>query len=79
MNKNKGGRPRVSKLGIDTSNRKRYDKEYRQVCRYIFTVNLSQDKDIDIIEALETVGQGNRQKALKELIRLGIKASNTEV
>lgn len=73
MNKSKGGRPRVSKLGIDTSNRKEYDREYRQACRYIFTVNLSQDKDIDIIEALETVGQGNRQKALKELIRLGIR------
>lgn len=76
MEKNKGGRPRVSKLGIDTSNRKEYDREYRQACRYIFTVNLSQDKDSDIIEALETVGQGNRQKALKELLRLGIKASN---
>lgn len=76
MNKNKGGRPRVSKLGIDTSNRKEYDREYRQACRYIFTVNLSQEKDSDIIEALETVGQGNRQKALKELLRLGIKASN---
>lgn len=93
--KNKGGRPRVSKLGIDTSNRKEYDKRYRQACRYIFTVNLSQEKDSDIIEALENTCveitndlnecKINRQKALKELIRLGIQKqyelqlNNTEV
>lgn len=71
--KNKGGRPKGSKLGISTDNRKEYDKKYRQACRYIFTVNLNQDKDSDIIEALEVVGAGNRQKALKELIRCGIK------
>ena len=65
----KGGRPRVSKLGISTLNRKEYDKAYRQRCRYIFTVNLSQDKDSDIIEALESLFNGNRQKAFKFLIR----------
>ena len=78
----KGGRPRVSKLGISTLNRKEYDKAYRQRCRYIFTVNLSQDKDSDIIDALETITQGNRQQALKILIRAGIhyyKTFNTEV
>ena len=71
--KNKGGRPRVSKLGIDTSNRKEYDKRYRQACRYIFTVNLSQETDADIIDALETLCAGNRQKALKRLVRDGVK------
>ena len=70
--KNKGGRPRVSKLGIDTSNRKEYDKRYRQACRYIFTVNLNQETDKDIIEALESICKGNRQQALKVLIRAGI-------
>lgn len=79
---NKGGRPRVSKLGITTANRKEYDKQYRQACRYIFTVNLSQEKDSDIIEALETITKGNRQQALKILVRAGIhyyKTFNTEV
>lgn len=92
---NKGGRPRVSKLGITTENRKEYDKQYRQACRYVFTVNLSQEKDADIIEALENTCveiindlnecKINRQKALKQLLRLGIQkqleqqAQNIEV
>lgn len=69
----KGGRPRGSEL-IDSSysNKKEYNKEYRKQYRYIFSVNLSQDKDGDIIEALESSGR-NRQAALKDLIRAGIK------
>ena len=74
----KGGRPRGSEL-IDSSysNKKEYNKEYRKQYRYIFSVNLSQDKDGDIIEALESSGR-NRQAALKDLIRAGIKAKKIE-
>ena len=71
---NKVGRPYLSgKLGIPhKDNAKEYNKEYQKQCRYIFTVNLSQDKDADIIDAIETLCAGNRQKAVKELIRAGI-------
>lgn len=76
MDKVKVGRPLgQGAYGISTKDRKAYDKVYRQSARYIFTVNLSQDKDADIIEALESYSGGNRQKALKILIRKGIKAS----
>lgn len=69
---NKGGRPRVSRvLSKSYTDKKSYNKEYRNECRYIFTVNLSQDKDSDIIEALESFGK-NRQGALKFFLRLGI-------
>lgn len=72
--KNKGGRPRESKvLERSFTDTKDYTNEYRKECRYIFSTNLSQVKDIDIIEALETVAGGNRQAALKILIRAGIK------
>ena len=54
--------------------KKAYDKAYRQANRYIFTVNLNNEKDSDIIEALESTCKGNRQKALKMLVRAGIKA-----
>ena len=72
MSTNKGGRQTKSKLGISYKNRKEYDKKYRQDFRYIFTVNLSQEKDKDIIDALESLFGGNRQKALKYFLRLGI-------
>ena len=73
MTKDKGGRPLGSgEHGVTTLDRKAYDKIYRNKCRYIFSVNLSQDKDSDIIEALEELSGGNRQKALKILIRKGI-------
>ena len=72
--KNKGGRPRESKvLERSFTDTKEYTKEYRRECRYVFTINLSQVKDIDIIEALESVCNGNRQAALKILVRDGIK------
>ena len=54
---------------------KEYNKEYRKQFRYIFSVNLSQETDSDIIEAIETLCGGNRQKAVKDLIRAGIKAT----
>ena len=74
MSKNKGGRPLGGgAYGVTTKDRKAYDKVYRSNCRYIFSVNLSQDKDSDIIEAIETMYEGNRQKAVKELIRIGIR------
>lgn len=72
--KNKGGRPRESKvLSKAYKDTKDYNKEYRKQYRYIFTTNLSQLTDLDIIEALETVAGGNRQAAVKILIRAGIK------
>lgn len=77
--KNKGGRPRESKvLERSFTDTKDYTNEYRKACRYIFTINLSQVKDIDIIEALETTAGGNRQAALKILIRDGIKYQELE-
>ena len=73
MDKVKVGRPLgQGAYGISTKDRKAYDKVYRQSARYIFTVNLSQEKDADIIEALESYSGGNRQKALKCLVRIGI-------
>ena len=70
---NKGGRPRYSKiLNKSYSNNKEYVKEYVKACRYIFSVNLDNEKDADIIEALETTCKGNRQAALKILVRAGI-------
>ena len=73
MTKDKGGRPLGSgEHGVTTLDRKAYDKVYRTKCRYIFSVNLSQEKDADIIEALEGLAGGNRQKAVKILIRKGI-------
>ena len=64
------------KTGIERAgNKKAYDKEYRERYRYIFSINLSQETDSDIIEAIETKYNGNRQKAVKDLIRLGIKYS----
>lgn len=72
--KNKGGRPRESKvLERSYTDTKDYNNEYRKECRYVFSTNLSQVKDIDIIEALETTAGGNRQAALKILVRDGIK------
>ena len=67
--------PRDSyKTGIERAgNKKEYNKEYRKQYRYIFSVNLSQETDSDIIEAIETLCGGNRQKAVKDLIRLGMK------
>lgn len=68
------------KTGIERAgNKKAYDKEYRERYRYIFSINLSQDTDSDIIEALETYCGGNRQKAVKDLIRLGLSTLDIEV
>ena len=67
--------PRESyKTGIERAgNKKEYDKEDQKRYRYIFSVNLSQETDSDIIETIETMYKGNRQRAVKDLIRLGIK------
>lgn len=67
------GRPLGSgKYGaISKDNYKEYNKAYRQQARYIFSVNLHQDKDSDLIQMLETYKAGNRQGAIKELLRLG--------
>lgn len=70
---NKGGRPRVSNLGIIYSDKKDYNRQYTKGYRYVFSTNLSQDKDRDIIETIETLCNGNRQKAVKILLRAGIK------
>ena len=76
---NKGGRPRVSKLlNKSYSSNKEYDKDYVKNFRYVFTVNLHNEKDSDIIEALETTCKGNRQAALKLLVRAGIKYLNNQ-
>lgn len=74
MIKNKGGRPRESKLlNKSYTDYKEYNNEYRKQCRYVFTINLHNEKDKDIIDALETFSDGNRQAALKILVRAGIK------
>ena len=71
---NKCGRPRVSRvLDGEYTDKKTYNNEYRKEHRYIFTINLSQDRDSDIITALETIAGGNRQAALKILIREALK------
>lgn len=49
-----------------------YNVAYQKEHRYVFSTNLDQEKDSDIIEALESRCGGNRQKALKELIRIAI-------
>lgn len=73
------GRPRgvSDKISCKYTSKKEYNNEYRKQYRYIFSVNLSQDKDSDIIEALESYGM-NRQKALKDLVRAGIKAKKVD-
>ena len=73
MDINKGGRPRVSRvLEKAYTDKKSYNKAYQTEFRYVFTVNLSQEKDVDIIEAIESIAGGNRQKAVKILLRAGI-------
>lgn len=53
-----------------------YYKEYnKKNCKRV-SLNLSKEKDQDIISAIETEGKGNIQAGVKSLIRRAIK--NTE-
>lgn len=53
-----------------------YYKEYnKKNCKRV-SLNLSKEKDQDIIAAIETEGKGNIQAGVKSLIRRAIK--NTE-
>lgn len=56
--------------------RKQYIKQYNKDRRVRISLNLSKEYESDIIEAIEIVGDGNKQAGVKKLIRLGIK-SNT--
>jgi hypothetical protein len=53
-----------------------YYKEYnKKNCKRV-SLNLSKEKDQDIIKAIETEGKGNIQAGVKSLIRRAI--NNTE-
>lgn len=70
----KAGRPKNSgALGIVSSNKKEYNKQYYKKKRLVFSVNLDLDKDKELIEILETYKGGNRQGAIKELCLIGYK------
>lgn len=50
-----------------------YFKKYNQLNRERISLNLGKEKDKDIIEAVEKVGEGNKQAGVKALIRDGMK------
>ena len=55
-------------------NRNDYFREYNKEKMVRLSLNLSKDKDKDIIQAIEREVQGNKQASIKSLIRKGIKA-----
>lgn len=70
----KAGRPKgTGALGIVSSNKKDYNKQYYKKKRLVFSVNLDLEKDKELIEILETYKGGNRQGAIKELCLIGYK------
>lgn len=56
----------------------RYMKEYNDDKQYRFTVNLSREKDADVIEAIIRSGDGNKNKGIKQLVRKAIKREKRE-
>lgn len=57
--------------------RKEYIKQYNKERRVRISLNLSKEYESDIIEAIEIVGDGNKQAGIKKLIRKGIKYLET--
>lgn len=57
-------------------NKAEYIKQYNKKYTKRVSLNLSKEKDKDIISAIETEGKGNIQAGVKSLIRRAIK--NTE-
>lgn len=56
------------------TNRNDYFREYNKEKMVRISLNLSKDKDKDIIQAIELESKGNKQAGIKSLIRKGIKA-----
>lgn len=55
-----------------------YYREYnKRACKRV-SLNLSKDKDQDIITAIEKEGQGNLQAGVKSLIRKGVRYNDQE-
>lgn len=55
------------------TNRNDYIREYNKEKMVRLSLNLSKDKDKDIIQAIERESKGNKQAGIKSLIRKGIK------
>ena len=55
-----------------SGNRKEYIKEYNKQYTKRISLNLSKEKDQDIIKAIEREGKGNTQAGVKSLIRKAI-------
>lgn len=53
--------------------RNEYIKQYLKSKNVRISLNLSKEKDQDIIQAIEKERQGNKQAGVKSLIRKGIK------
>lgn len=56
------------------SNRNEYIKQYNKDKRVRISLNLSKEYESDIIQAIEIIGDGNKQAGVKKLIRLGMKS-----
>lgn len=54
------------------TNRNDYIKQYNKDKRVRISLNLSKEYESDIIQAIEIIGDGNKQAGVKKLIRLGI-------
>ena len=57
-------------------NKAEYIREYNKKYTKRVSLNLSKEKDKDIISAIETEGKGNIQAGVKLLIREAIKDNN---
>lgn len=59
------------------TNRNDYFREYNKEKMVRVSLNLSKDKDKDIIQAIELESKGNKQAGIKSLIRKGIRYRET--
>lgn len=59
------------------TNRNDYFREYNKEKMVRISLNLSKDKDKDIIQAIELESKGNKQAGIKSLIRKGIRYRET--
>lgn len=59
------------------TNRNDYFREYNKEKMVRLSLNLSKDKDKDIIQAIELESKGNKQAGIKSLIRKGISTENS--
>lgn len=58
--------------------RNEYIKQYLKDKNVRVSLNLSKEKDQDIIQAIEKERQGNKQAGVKSLIRKGIKYEESQ-